>query len=76
MSSPASRVSEGVISTAIIGAMQAVLPSSDRDVIMDTFGISSNTWNKLRKGAAIRPSTATRLVDRLVRLGIVEDGHA
>jgi DNA-binding Xre family transcriptional regulator len=36
--------------------------------LMQTFGISLNTWNKLKKGEPIRQSVATRLIERLDRM--------
>ena len=73
--SAASRFSYDIIPKSLVGAMRAALPSSEKEVIMETFGISSNTWAKVRNGAPIRQSTAERLIGRLMHLGIVEDAR-
>lgn len=35
------------------------------ECVMDTFGISINTWNKMKRGIPIRRSVAERLLDRV-----------
>jgi hypothetical protein len=42
-----------------------MLPRQTAEDIQDCFGISLNTWTKLRKGEAIRQSVAERLMARL-----------
>jgi len=45
----------------LAGRLRAQTP----ECVMDTFGISVNTWVKMRKGLPIRKSVAERLVQRL-----------
>ena len=58
-----------VIDPAVVQRMEAMVSCYKADVIQHHFGISLNTWAKLRKGAAIRNSVAERLVTRLGRHG-------
>jgi hypothetical protein len=53
-------------------AMHRALPSQTAECVMDRFGISVNTWVKIRDGQPIRPSVADRLIERLRREGIVD----
>lgn len=53
-------------------AMQSALPAQTAESVMDRFGISVNTWVKIRDGHPIRPSVANRLIERLRREGIVD----
>lgn len=53
-------------------AMHRELPAQTAESVMDRFGISVNTWVKIRDGHPIRPSVADRLLERLRREGIVE----
>jgi DNA-binding Xre family transcriptional regulator len=48
--------------------MMRALPAQTDACLMQTFGISLNTWNKLKKGEPIRKSVATRLIERLDRM--------
>ena len=53
-------------------AMHRALPAQTAESVMDRFGISVNTWVKIRDGQPIRPSVADRLLERLRREGIVD----
>jgi hypothetical protein len=47
--------------------MASVVPGHSAETIQNQFGISLNTWSKLRKGVAIRRSVAERLLERLAK---------
>ena len=49
----------------VVSRMATMLPRHTAEDIQDCFGISLNTWTKLRKGEAIRHSVATRLIARI-----------
>lgn len=53
------------IDPVVVHRMASVLPRQTAEDIQDCFGISLNTWAKLRKGEAIRHSVAARLIARL-----------
>lgn len=57
-----------VLRPEFVELMRGLLQAQTRDAITDTFGISANTWNKIKAGHAIRASVAKRLLDRLDRL--------
>lgn len=61
------------IDQTVIAALNERLPVMTAECIQNTFGISANTWLKLRKGMPIRRSVAERLLDR-VRADAA-DGH-
>jgi len=52
------------VDTLVVGRMKARLPGEIDDVLMDSFGISYNTWRKVRSGLPIRRSVAERLERR------------
>ncbi len=54
-----------VIDPLIVTQMASMLPRYNAEDIQDHFGISLNTWSKLRKGEAIRDSVAARLLGRI-----------
>lgn len=54
-----------VVDPAIVERMISMAPGHSAEIIQDKFGISLNTWSKLRKGAAIRLSVAERLLVRM-----------
>lgn len=56
-----------VLDREMVVRMSASLPAQTEECVMRTFGISVNTWVKLRDGKPIRPSVALRLLDRLQR---------
>ena len=49
---------------AFIAELSGRLPAQTAECIQDTFGISANTWLKLRRGMPIRQSVAQRLLQR------------
>ncbi|MDB5580287.1 MAG: hypothetical protein JWR80_5463 [Bradyrhizobium sp.] len=60
------------IDLSIAHAMRRQLPVQTPQYVMDRFGISVNTWVKIRDGIPIRRSVATRLLERLRREGLVD----
>ena len=58
------------IDATTVHRMVSMLPRQTAEDIQSCFGISLNTWTKLRKGEAIRHSVATRLIARLDGSGI------
>lgn len=57
-----------VIDRSVVQRMETMVNCHKADVIQHHFGISLNTWAKLRKGMAIRNSVAERLVSRLTQV--------
>ncbi|WP_454883180.1 hypothetical protein [Sphingomonas oryzagri] len=57
-----------VLDRHLIEHMRARLPAQTKECVMETFGISANTWVKIKRGEPIRRSTADQLVKRLERL--------
>lgn len=55
------------VAPEVVAAMRSVITCQKPDVIQNRFGISLNTWTKLREGRAIRHSVAERLMHRLKR---------
>lgn len=49
----------------LITAMQCALPSGKPDRVMQAYGISWNTWTKLRDHQPIRHSLTQRLLARI-----------
>lgn len=47
----------------------------NRDPLMQTFGISANTWKKIREGKPIRASLAERLIERMTSEGVSADAN-
>ncbi|CCW19273.1 hypothetical protein EBBID32_36390 [Sphingobium indicum BiD32] len=60
------------IDPRIADRLAARLESQKPDYLMETLGISVNTWVKIRRGQPIRASVATRLLRRIGQLG--DDG--
>jgi hypothetical protein len=56
-----------VVDPAVVNRMASIVPGHSAETIQSQFGISLNTWSKLRKGLAIRRSVAERLLERLER---------
>jgi hypothetical protein len=50
---------------AVVTRMLADLPGETDRVLMDRFGISYNTWRKVRAGEPVRSSVADRLEQRV-----------
>lgn len=57
------------IDPGLIAAMRDALPSGGPDRVTRAYGISWNTWTKLRDHQPIRHSVAQRLLDRIGRDG-------
>ena len=49
----------------VVEKLSSHLRVKTAECVMDTFGISINTWNKMTKGVPIRRSVAERLLDRV-----------
>ncbi|WP_051519851.1 hypothetical protein [Sphingobium sp. Ant17] len=60
-----SRRHMAILDGAIVARMSALLPAQTERCVMQTFGISVNTWVKVKQGQPIRPSVANRLIERL-----------
>ncbi len=54
-----------ILDPDLIAAMQNVLPSGNPDRVTQAYGVSWNTWTKLRSRQPIRQSLAQRLLDRI-----------
>jgi hypothetical protein len=53
------------VDPAFVEKLAGRLRAQTPECVMDTFGISVNTWVKMRKGLPIRKSVAERLVQRI-----------
>lgn len=53
------------VAPAVVVRMRADLPGETDGVLMQRFGISYNTWRKVRAGEPIRRSVADRLEQRM-----------
>lgn len=51
----------------VVQAMMALTARQTPEEIQARFGIGINTWQKIRKGEAIRASVVDRLLDRVER---------
>jgi len=49
----------------VVEKLSSHLRVKTAECVMDTFGISINTWNKMKRGVPIRRSVAERLLDRV-----------
>src|SRR3546814_10395539 len=56
-------------SDLVVEVMRSNLQAQTATCVMNSFGISVNTWTKLRDGKPIRRSVAERLIGRLGRVG-------
>ncbi|WP_336959725.1 hypothetical protein [Sphingobium aquiterrae] len=56
-----------IIPESVVDDMRIMLRAQTPECIMATFGISMNTWVKIRDGHPIRRSVAERLLERLGR---------
>ena len=66
-----------VVDIDLVSDMARKCASQTSTNLSDQFGISWNTWSKLRKGQPIRRSVAIRLVSRVLNeAGIDEDPFA
>ena len=53
------------VNPAIVARMRDRLRAQTAECVMATFGVSVNTWVKMRKGMPIRHSVAERLLRRI-----------
>ena len=51
----------------LVEKMAGLLSSQSPEEVQHRLGIGINTWNKLRKGQAIRQSVAQRLIERVLQ---------
>ena len=63
-----SKTAQEHILPAQVERMREMLSRRSDQGVMDVFGISANTWLKLRRGEPIRRSLAERLRERLARI--------
>jgi len=49
----------------VVEKLSARLRAQTAECVMETFGISINTWTKMKKGLPIRRSVAERLLERV-----------
>jgi hypothetical protein len=61
----APRIALRCVDPTIVNRMMAQLPGETDEALMRDFGISYNTWRKVRTGNSIRRSVAERLERRL-----------
>lgn len=59
------RQSMTLIGTELAAHMAERLTAQTAEIVMQTFGISVNTWVKIRAGQPIRASVADRLLRRI-----------
>lgn|GEM_PF-3277882 len=62
---PPARLARARLDHEAIEQMTRALRVQTDDCVMETFGISVNTWFKLKKGEAVRASVVERLMERL-----------
>lgn len=60
------------IDSAVARKMQSALESRSPNAVMARFGISMNTWTKVRNGEPIRRSVAERLMARLQKENLID----
>src|SRR3546814_3635677 len=65
----AGRVPMCFLNRHVVEVMRSNLQAQTATCVMNSFGISVNTWTKLRDGKPIRRSVAERLIGRLGRVG-------
>jgi hypothetical protein len=53
------------VNPALVEQLSVQLRAQTSECVMSTFGISVNTWVKMRKGMPIRKSVAERLIQRI-----------
>ena len=59
------RFPSAVFEHATIDSLTDILPKQSKESIMELFGISANTWVKIKRREPIRLSTAEQMVKRL-----------
>jgi hypothetical protein len=63
------RIPTAVFDHRLVKNMSDVVPAHSKECVMEAFGISANTWVKIKRGEPIRLSTAEHLLSRLERKG-------
>ncbi|WP_343614483.1 hypothetical protein [Novosphingobium sp.] len=63
-----SRIRTYVIPSELVERVAIELRRQSRGELMERYGISYNTWRKLREGAPIRASLAERLEQRMTQV--------
>lgn len=53
------------VNPKLVEKLRGQLRAQTSECVMETFGISANTWVKMRKGMPIRKSVAERLLRRI-----------
>jgi len=53
------------LEAAVVQIMRDRLACQSKECVMDTIGISSNTWQKIKRGEPIRRSIGERLLQRI-----------
>ena len=66
---PADNPQLSYVSPMLVEKLRYQLRAQTAECVMATFGISINTWTKMRKGLPIRRSVANRL---LRRVGLID----
>ncbi|MBJ7437785.1 MAG: hypothetical protein JHD35_02005 [Sphingopyxis sp.] len=61
------------VERGLVERMREQLPAQTPPCVMATFGISMNSWVKLRDDLPVRRSLAERLVQRLLRAGFAQN---
>ncbi|WP_034159522.1 hypothetical protein [Sphingomonas sp. ERG5] len=69
MASQPARASLRIVDAKVVTLMSAHLVGQTDEKLMPQFGISYNTWRKVRAGEPIRRSVAERLEQRLRHQG-------
>jgi hypothetical protein len=48
----------------IVEELKSILPNQSKEAVMETLGISSNTWTKLKRGMPVREGTGRTVIMR------------
>jgi len=57
-----------ILSNDVVRTMERLLTGQTDEALNDRFGISYNTWRKIKLGKQVRVSLANRLQSRLVKM--------
>lgn len=57
-----------IMGDAVVQDMERLLTGQTDEALSDRFGISYNTWRKIKVGKPVRTSLAVRLQSRLAQL--------
>lgn len=53
------------VDDATVDQLRRLLPNQSKESVMDTLGISSNTWTKMKRGEPVRSWLVDRAISRL-----------